>query len=363
MKRKILLTIIICIPFFIKAQITLTTQLPNSGILLKDQLWNMVIINNGNDIAELRMQLDVRDVLLGQSVINASAAKIIIGKGMKLVTVKDVQPVMYNYIATEFSGNYLPCGNYTISYHLVQETTKGDVPVANEVVRINVTPLNPPLLTTPADKSKIETVYPQFSWMPPVPVQMFNPLVYDIAVVAVEEGQSAKEAMEFNKPVYINTNLQNPSEKMASSFEQLQQGKTYAWQVVARSGMAYSIPTEIWIFTLEKKSDPDIIIAQTPFTKMKKDNPDKGIAPNGVLKMSYVHETAENEATVHVFDLSNAKKNISEFKIKIQPGENLIQQDLNKLLPLQEGKIYEVQIINNRNEKWVMQFELHQYKK
>ncbi len=362
MKTKILLVILFCVPFFIKAQITVTTQLPNSGILLKDQLWNLVITNNSNDIAELKLQLDVRDVLIGQSVINATAGKIIIGKGMKLITIKDVQPVMYNYVATEFSGNYLPCGSYTISYRLIQETGKGDVLAAEEVVKINIAPLSPPLLTTPSDKSNIETVYPQFTWMPPAPMQMFNPLLYDITVVEIEEGQSSKEAMEFNKPVYLNTNLQNASEKMPTSYQQLQKGKSYAWQIVARSGFACAATTEIWEFKIGQPSAINVIITQTPFIKMKKDNPDKGIAPDGILKLSYINETTEGTAIVQIIDLGNREKNIPGFKIKIQPGENLIQYDLKKLMPLQEGKVYEAQIINDRKERWVMQFEFHEYK-
>jgi hypothetical protein len=361
MKTKILLAIIICMPFFMEAQITLTTQLPNSGMLLKDQLWNMVITNNSNDIAELKLQLDIRDILLGQSVINASTGKIIVGKGMKLVTIKDVQPIMYNFAATEFSGNYLPCGSYIINYHLVQETIKGDVPVADEVIKINITPLSPPLLTTPVDKSGIETVYPQFTWMPPAPMEMFNPLVYDITVVAIEEGQSPMEAMAFNKPVYINTNLQNPSEKIPGSFEQLKQGKSYAWQVVARSGFSCADVSEVWEFKINPPSAVNLIVEQTPFFKMKKDNPDKGIAPNGILKASYINETTESTAVVQIIDLSSHEKNIPAFKIKIQPGENLIQYDLKKLISLQEGKVYEAQIINDRKERWLIQFEFHQY--
>lgn len=362
MKTKILLAIIICSPFFIQAQINLTVQLPNNGMLLKDQLWNMVITNNSNDVAELKLQLDVRDILLGQSVLNASAGKLIIGKGMKLLTIKDVQPIMYNYVATEFSGNYLPCGSYTINYHLVQETNKGDIPVSDEVVKINIVPLSPPLLTLPNDKSAMEVMYPQFTWMPPAPMQMFNPLFYDITVVAIEEGQSPKEAIEFNKPVYFNTNIQNSVENIPSGFEHLQQGKRYAWQVVARSGYSCAAVSEIWEFEIATTAAAALVIAQTPFTKMKKDNPDKGIAPNGILKISYMNETTESTITVKIKDQDSRQASLPQFKIKIQAGENLIQHDLKKLMTLKEGKVYEAQILNDRGERWVMQFEFHQYR-
>ncbi len=361
MKSKILLAIIFCVPFFLKAQINLTAQLPGDGMLLKDQLWNMIITNNSNDMVTLKLQLDVRDVLLGQSVINAVSEKIIVGKGINIISIKDVQPIMYNYMETSFSGNYLPCGSYLINYHLVQETTKGDVPVADDVIPINITPLSPPLLTTPADKSIIEEWYPQFTWVPPAPMQMFNPLEYDINVVVIEEGQKAKEALEFNKPVYFNTNIQNPSQKMPTSFEQLQKGKSYAWQVVARSGFSCAAVSEVWEFSINSAPKNNLIVEQTAFIKMKKDNPDKGIAPNGILKASYINETTETTATVQITDLGSQQKNIREFTIKLQPGENLVQYDLKKLLTLQPGHVYEAQIINSRKERWVMQFEFFEY--
>lgn len=352
---------IFCVPFFLKAQINLTTQLPGDGMLLKDQLWNMIITNNSDEIATLKLQLDIRDILQGQSVFNASSGKIIVGKGIKLVTIKDVQPIMYNYMETSFSGNYLPCGSYLINYHLVQETIKGDVPVADDVVPINITPLSPPLLVMPADKSTIEEWYPQFTWVPPAPMQMFNPLEYNINVVVMEEGQKAKEAIEFNKPVYFNTNIQNPSQKMPTSFEQLQKGKSYAWQVVAKSGFSCAAVSEVWEFTINPAPANNLIVEQTPFIKMKKDNPDKGIAPNGILKASYINETTETKATVQISDLGSPQKNIREFTIKLQPGENLVQYDLKKLLALQPGHVYEAQIINSRKERWVMQFEFFEY--
>ena len=348
-------------PIFVEAQITMTAQLPNSGLLLKDQLWNIVITNNTGNIAELRLQVDVVDISMGQSVINANTGKILIGKGMKLLSIKDLQPIAYNYVSADFSGNYLPCGSYTFNYHLVQETNKGDMPVADEITKLNIFPLSPPLLSLPLDKSAIETSLPQFAWMPPVPMQMFNPLLYDLTVVAIEPGQSPMEAMEFNKPVYNNYNLQSPSEKMASSFQHLETNKSYAWQVLARSGGNCTAVSEVWQFKVNGPSIASKIIDQSPFIKMKRDNPDKGIAPNGILKASYINETTESSAIVQIADLANSEKNIAQFKITVTSGENLIQFDLNKLIKLQEGKVYKAQIINSRNERWVMQFEFHQY--
>ncbi len=365
MKLKFLFLFIWCMPFMASTQVTMTTQLPANGILLKDQLWNMVIVNNGNEIVVVKLQMDLRDISTGQSILNASSGKITVGRGMKSVTINDIQPLVYNYVSTEFSGNFLPCGNYLADYHLIQETDKGDVQVADEVVRINITPLSPPLLVFPEDHSNIETVYPQFTWMPPAPVQMFNPLVYDLTVVKIEDGQSPKEAMEFNTPVYSNTNLQNISEKMPSSFEQLISGKTYAWQVIARSGNTCSAQTEVWSFTIGKDSVTQII-NQAPFIRISRSNTEVTVVHQGVLKMEYFNPGSDKKVTFTIYkavDKMKKDRHSIQFDIPLNNGQNFLQYDLAKKAKLEEKTVYEVSMINGRGEEWLMRFVPVYYRK
>lgn len=356
--KRILLLLFFCMPFLLRAQVTLTAQLPANGILLKDQLWNLVIINNGTDMVMLKLQVDVRDVLMGQSVISASSGKIIVGKGMKLVTVKDAQPITYNYMATAFSGNYLPCGAYTVNYRLLKETPKGDEPVAEELVRTEITPLSPPLLSMPADGSTIDNLYPQFAWMPPAPVQMFNPLMYDILVVAVEADQQPKEAIEYNRPVYSNSNLLTASEKMPSGFGQLEMGKTYAWQVLARGGNACAAPSEIWTFKTGKDSVAKII-DQAPFIRISKSNTEVTIVHQGVIKMEYHNAAGDKELSFSIYKATDREKKNRQnirFNLALAEGQNFLQYDLVKKGKLEEKTVYELSVINGRGEEWLMKF-------
>ena len=365
MKIKILAAFILCMPFFAKAQITLTAQLPNNGILQKEQLWNLLIVNNSNDVAVLKLQLDVRDVLMGQPVISAHTGKIIMGKGMKLITLRDIQPVTYNYVATQFPGNYLPCGSYSINYRLVQETAKGDEPVADEMVSINITPLSPPLLTTPADKSNIDNLYPQFTWMPPTPMQMFTPLFYEILVVGIEEGQTATEAISLNKPVYSNNTIQNPSEKMPSSFEQLHPGKSYAWQVVARSGNDCAVPSEVWMFTIGKDSVAKIIDG-APYIKISKSNTEVTVVHQGVIKMEYFNSGNDKKARFRIYnaaDKEKSKRKDIEFDLELASGQNFLLYDIAKKGKLDENTVYEVSMVNEWGEEWLMRFVPVYYQK
>lgn len=357
MKIKILLAVIVFLPFCLNAQITISAQLPNTGMLLKDQLWNVVLTNNSNDIADVKLELDVTDLLLGQSILNASSGKLTLGKGIKIITSRDIQPILYNYVSTELAGKYAPCGSYTIHYRLLIEIPgKGDVPVADEIVRLFVTPLSPPLLSIPSDKSGIETVYPQFVWMPPTPMEMFTPLMYDINVVAVEDGQSAIEAIEMNRPVYYKTNIQNPSEKLPSSYEQLQQGKTYAWQVVAKSGAACTSPSEIWTFKIGKDSITKII-ESAAYTKLRKTNTEVTTAKEGFIKMEYINNCNDTKVKCTVYKAGERGKDKKiHFTIAVNNGQNYLSYNINKKEKLDNKTVYELSLINGRGEEWLMRF-------
>jgi len=54
-------------------------------------------------------------------------------------------------------------------------------------------------------------------------------------------------------------------------------------------------------------------------------------------------------------------KSIS-FEKKIIRGENLIQQDISKLIPIKDAQLYEATILNSKNEAWKLLFEVKEYK-
>jgi hypothetical protein len=349
------------LPLLLKAQLTLNVQLPPAGFVQKDQLWNLILVNNKEDILDIYIQMNLQDAATGQTVLSASSGNILVGKGVKVIASNDVQPIVYNYNVPDLSRNYLPMGAYIICYQ-VKGNSRKDEPLAQECIHLNIDPLSPPLLSTPTDKSEVESPYPQFTWMPPSPYDMFTNLSYDLFLTEVLQGQSVTEAIQYNTPIYTRSNILQPYELYASSFTSLDTGKIYAWQVVAKNGLNYAAKTEIWTFKIKPPSLVKLIIEQSPFIKMKRDYPEKGIAPNSILKLSYINETTDSIATVQIVDLNNQSKRIPSFIIAIQPGENLIQYNLKKLISLEEGKIYEAQIINSRKEKWVMHFEARYYK-
>lgn len=349
--------------FFInysKGQIVLQSTLPSTGIISKDQLWNLIVINNSSIQYSCRLELILRDRNTNLEVLTA-IGYITLKSGTAQINLIQAEPVQYSYIQSGIDNNqlgFLPVGAYNICYSLIDN--KSDINLANECITFNVESLSPPMLINPADSSQLGSQPTQFTWMSPTPQNIFSNLQYEILITEVNEGQNGNQAIQENIPFYSENNLINNLLNYPSSNIAFEKGKWYAWQVVAKDGGNYSVKSEVWLFKINTSFSKSMI-DQTPFTKMKRNEISKGIAPNGILKLSYVNETIDSIATIRIKNLSDKSGGTKIIKVPIKQGENLITYNLQKILKIQEGKLYEAQIINSRNEIWSSQFSIHFY--
>lgn len=355
MMKKIIIIATAVLPLFLKAQVTVSVQLPPGGMIQKDQLWNLVVMNNTNEMLDVIVSLNLQDAVTGQVVLSAGTRNFIVGKGVKVLNYRDIQPVQYNYLAAELSGNYIPLGSYVACYRAFKREKLND-PLADECVRVNINPLSPPLLNAPADKSVLQTNYPQFSWVPPAPAEMFSNLNYDISVVEVLEGQSPAEAIVNNVPVYINGNIKNPFENFPSSYVALEQGKNYAWQVTARNGFNYSAQTEVWTFTLQSPDSAKTPVSGSAYILLKNNPGNAGVnlINDKNLFIKYYSFDKEHETTVKI--LSADGKLMQELKQKIMYGDNFLLFKLNRFF--EAGKVYLLEIADGQDNRYTVQFSI-----
>lgn len=318
---------IVVLPLLSAGQVTVSVQFPPGGMIQKEQLWNVVLMNNNKEALDVILTLDIQDAVTGQSVLSAATRNFYLNKGVKMFSFRDAQPIQYNYLTTELMaiGSFIPLGSYVACYRVIENSYEKGSPVADECVRLNITPLSPPLLNTPADKSIVESNYPQFSWFPPSPYEMFNSLSYEIAVVEVLNGQSSTEAILYNVPLYTNSNIKNPFENYPTSFSSLQPGKTYAWQVTARNGTNYAAQTEVWSFTIKAAETFKKEITNTAYIALRSKHEPAGISYiNGkTLFLKYYSFDKDHEAAVRFF--ANDGKLVKEIKKNIVYGDNLFQ--------------------------------------
>lgn len=354
MVKKMVLTGLGLLPLLLKAQLVLNVQLPAAGFVQKEQLWNLVLVNNKADILDVSIQMDLQDAATGQVVLSASTGNLLAGKGVKNIAAKDLQPILYNFNFPYLPGNYLPMGSYIACYQVISNVSK-EGPLAQECVRFNIDPLSPPLLSSPADKGTIESPYPQFSWMPPTPYDMFTDLSYDLLVTEVTEGQSPAEAIQYNTPVYSKSNIAQPYESYASSFKKLDTGKIYAWQVIAKNGLSYSAKTEIWTFRL-KESKTVLTNKSDSYLEMNNSSSSAKLYSfsGRQLKISYYSFEKEHTDTIRIFSQTNQL--IQQITRTMVYGNNFFTLNIGP--GLNANEIYTIEIAAGEKRKVRQNFQI-----
>lgn len=354
MIKKLLLFGLGFFPLFLKAQVTINAQLPPAGLLQQDQLWYLILSNSKEDATEVNIKLSLQDAASGQIVLAANSGSFLLGKGVKVITARDVQPIIYNYNNADFTRNYLPMGSYIACYQIYHIGQKGEELLGDDCIRINIDPLSPPLLNTPSDKSEVPSPYPQFTWMPPTPIDMFSNLNYEILVTEVLPGQSSTEAIQNNTPVYTNANILQTYESYPSSFSSLDTGKIYAWQVVAKNGLSYSAKTEVWTFKVrQEKMTQDPV--NSNYILLHNDMAGVYSVKKNQLHIKYVSSSPAYETTVIFFDSENDKP-IKTITQKIQPGDNFFDLDIAN--GFQSGRVYKISISDFNKKQHSLRFSI-----
>lgn len=351
MVRIIMASVLSLVSLCAEAQVTVNVQLPGGGMVQKDQLWNLVVVNNNNTTIEVVVSLDIQDAVTGQTVLSAVGRGFMLGKGVKVINIRDVQPVQYNYIATELNGTYIPLGNYIACYRVSKKDIRPET-AADECVRLNIVPLSPPLLNTPADRSVSETSYPQFSWSPPAPMDMFSNLNYDLVVAEIQDGQSAAEAVLYNTPVYTTTNVKTAFASYPSGFSKLKSGQQYAWQVTARNGLNYSAQTEVWSFAVKQQDSVKADASSSEYVLLGNGQSGISYITGNVLKLKFYSFEKKYKGVLRITD--DKGKLITLTKEEIVYGDNFITLKLNN--KFEKEIIYKIQITDTQKGMYSSRF-------
>ncbi len=344
------------VPLLLQAQITVSIQLPPAGLIQKDQLWNLVLVNNGSTAIDANVLMSLQDAVTGQNVLSAGSRNINLNKGVKVLSVQDVQPIQYTYGSATISGSYLPLGSYIACYTVSTNVGEKVQVLADECARVNINPLSPPILNSPSDKSELSITYPQLSWTPPAPIDMFDNLNYDVAVAEVMQGQSPTEAILYNTPVYVKSYIKTPYENYPSSYSRLEPGKTYAWQVIAKNGLSYSAATEVWTFNIKKDSILNGTANDT-YILLKVNNNESGVnyVSGKGINVKYYSFEKEHETTVRFLNAEG--KLLLSKKQKIIYGDNFFQFNLNNRF--QSRQVYFIEITDQQNNKHTASFSIN----
>lgn len=346
-----------------KAQVLINLQLPPSGIVVKNQLWNLSLVNTSNSPLNIQIQVVLTELTGNRRVLTGTSKTITVPKGIKQIHAAEVMPVNYNAGTGYNAGpdGFLPVGQFTACFTVVGLNHDGTERLAEECTTIEVEPISPPQLVMPADSAAVEEPRPLFTWLPPAPYTLFNNLLYDWVLVEVRSLQTAAEALQQNIPLLTQRNIAYTSIQYPFSMPALDTGKLYAWRVTAQSNFLPIATSETWAFrVLQTGSQGTANNRAAYYAKLQRQEDAAHTMCNGILNYEYMHEINDTVVSVTLFDISRAQRKqiaLNDAGYAVRFGDNFMQLDLHNTTGIINKHTYLLQLTNSRNERWYLKFE------
>jgi len=356
--RHYILIALVLLSFHATAQVSMTVQLPPTGVMQKAQLWNIMLVSASTSSIRVHLQLRVTDAQTNQPILTGVSRSITLTKGAKQLKTGDVSPVTYEYLAptADRSPNgLLTAGNYLACYSVIQESGDASNLVAEDCLPFAVEPVAPPLLNTPANESLVEGSLPQFGWIPPAPLTIFSDLNYDLTVVEVRNGQSAAEAMQQNIPIYHAVRNKNQYLNYPVSALALDTARKYAWTVVANNGTQFAAQTEVWTFRIKGVTNTTTTPVEYAYVQLKKGQDLTLIGCTGTFQFGYTNDAGDSKVTYEIISLDAKSSVVQTGVLSLNRGPNQLNVVLNNNL-VTTGRSYLFRILNGRNEYWNAKF-------
>jgi hypothetical protein len=361
LRRLLLIFICLSMAIAVNSQLVIIPETQGNGVVMKQQLWSLMINNMTGSTKNTTLYITVTDRQSSQVLLEGNSNVLLLNPGIKRVQYNDLIPFQYAVASIGFStekqlNQPLPVGEYLVCYRLFDNEGKKTL-LVSECVKVIAEPLSPPLLVQPGNKSVVPDARPLLSWTPPSPVYMFSALSYDIIVSPLYPKQSPEEALQRNIPVMTTSSLQN-SVLYPPTYTNLEQGKTYAWQVVAKDAGRLGGKSEVWTFSIMPDSVAKII-SGTPYVELSRQDAELAVLQQGILKVSYNNVLSDSIISCSIKPLRDrdaGRRQTLRFQVSVKKGINFIEHNLSGKIRLDENTMYEARFINSAKEEWVMKF-------
>ncbi|BAV07631.1 hypothetical protein FLA_3657 [Filimonas lacunae] len=360
-KKQLLLIMLSAVVGGVKAQVSVALQVPPTGVVQKNQLWNMVLVNGSSAECNVEVTLTLSSTTDNNPVLTATGRVVTLAKGAHQCKYSDFAPVNYRYLSAIFNADmrpegFLPVGNYTACYTVSRWIGDLPEPLAEECVSLEVQPLMPPVLNLPADGSVVESRSPQFTWLPPAPLQLMGDLNYDVVIAKVTTGQNALTAVQQNIPVYNEAHRRNTFLNYPASASLLDTGITYAWCVIARNSDRFVAQSDVFTFTVSGKQAEVIVQEGASYIRLKRDAETALAISAGDVAIEYTHDATDKVVSYTIYPLDNSSRQLASGTLKVVQGQNFITLPSSVTRKLQEHTSYRLELTNTRNEKWGARF-------
>ena len=346
-------------------QVMINLQLPPAGLTMKEQLWNLSLVNSGQRPVNVYLEVQLSDVSGNQRILTGTTREILLPVGVKQIRPADITPVSYNVVnpvyAVDASPNgFLPVGVFTICYTVYTHELHAER-IADECETIEVEPLSPPSLLFPGDRDSVEQARPQFTWIPPAPMQLFSNLSYELQVVEVMPTQTPTDAIARNIPILLLPDVRQTTAVYPSSAKQLDTARTYAWRIKAKNNSMPIANSDTWIFRLAQPAkEQSPVIPRYDYTKLSGDEGGSFTLSDGQVLFQYLHELNDTSVKVRLWDLAGSKRSViplPERTLSVTYGLNFEELDLAGKADLIASHMYLLELSDSRGRKQFMRFQ------
>ena len=237
-----------------------------------------------------------------------------------------------------------PVGDYEYCFSLNFNDNKNDA-IAEQCFDYQLVPFAELNLVEPYNKDTVCDKRPMLTWQPLLPGVEGSS--YQLVLSEVKSDQNAVEALNYNLPIINQSHIFSTVLPYPAIDMELEEGKTYAWQVTAYKNQTILNRSEIWVFKEHCKD------------AKKKENilPDDGYRDindlikgnyyiaNAYIKFALINPYREKPLKYQIVSLNNPSKKIKGLpKVTLIKGKNKVKIDLFNTDSFTDGDSYLLQL-------------------
>lgn len=210
-------------------------------------------------------------------------------------------------------------------------------------------------LIYPENNAKIYEFNPMLSWM--ANYSFSNELTYKIRVAEIHEGQNTQNAVMRNRPVYEEKNLYQQGITYPFYAKPLVAYQPYAWTVDAYYKGILLGGAEPWRFViLEDSLLMTMIPKESSYLDVRRETSANAVFAIGTLKLKYDLQEFKTDTLKLGLREGGKEIRLKENHVTIKKGDNRVDIDFTGSPRLKHGKIYELELLNGRGEKYNVVF-------
>jgi hypothetical protein len=347
MKKILLIFLVFFISKTINAQVVMNIQMPQAGMHLNSQLWNLTLINAGNSTAEVRIDMLLSDAISGEPILSGSSREFFLPTGPKQIQLTELNPIQYNIISAQYGASaspdgFIPIGHFVVCFSIFRRNGEVLEKIAEECETLIVEPASPPILVYPEDEASIDENRPAFFWIPPSPSFLFSSLSYQFLLVEVLPNQQPGDAIQNNLPLVDQDNISQQFLQYPATQPALDTGKIYAWMVKAYNNLQPVSNSEIFSFRLLTEKDSLSLVNQV-YTILKSPDDMKFTVSTNKIYYEFVNMDNTDTLQLEILDVTSSqtkKINLSQAFTLVRPGQNFLEMDLENIPGIINNHLY-----------------------